>query len=279
MKKFDIKKLKKEFITLWGGQLLYVKHTDSKLEYVHLEIKKYLRYFFAALLLAGFMGFLILSFTPLNDLAIFNGKSKIEREKEAVAVLNSKINYLSGEINKLRVTNEKLKFIIKLSDSTAAFGNSVNEKKADGVKPQISNNLYSIFNKIIYIFAQEQGNKFFTKPLIGYISRGFEPSKGHNGIDIVANIGTPVYAAGAGYVVFSDFTNSSGYSLIIAHSSGFLTFYKHCSRLLKKEREFVFANDLVALSGNTGEETSGPHLHFEIWKDGKPVDPNKYLLK
>lgn len=276
MKKLDLKKIKLEIISFWNGQLLYVKQANSKMEYIKIENKKYVKYLFVLLALDMLFGFLLFSFTPLNDLGIFNGKTKLEREKTSVDLLNSKINYLSSEINKLRVKNEKIKFILKLSDSS---GVQDSNKKLNENKPQITNNLYSIFSKIIYIFAQEKVNKFFIKPLIGYISRGFEPSKGHNGIDIIAKTGTPVFAAAPGYVVFSDFTNSSGYNMAIVHSNGYISFYKHCSRLLKKEREFVYANDVIALSGNSGEETTGPHLHFEIWKDGKPVDPGKYLLK
>lgn len=279
MKKPDLKKIKKEFDSLLNSQLIYIRNTDAKMDYVHLDVKKYVKYFAVLLCFAGLLGFVILSYTPLNDLTVFNGKTRIEREKAEVDVLNSKINYLSGEINKLRVVNEKLKFIVRFSDAVPPVNDSLKNEKKVGFNQQISNNLYSIFNKIIHIFAKEQVNKFFTKPVIGYISRGFEPAKGHNGIDIIANTGTPVFAASPGYVVFSDFTNKSGYTLIIAHSDGFMTLYKHCSRLLKKEREFVYANDVIALSGNTGEETSGPHLHFEIWKNGKPVDPVKYLLK
>lgn len=279
MKKPDLNKYKKEFDALRNGQFIYIKNANSKMEYVHLDIKKHIKYFAAVLCFAGLLGFVILSYTPLNDLAVFNGKTRLEREKKEVEILNTKINYLSGEINKLRVINGKLNFIIRFSDNASQQNDSLKNEKKAGFNQQISNNLYSIFNKIIYIFAQEQVNKFFTKPVIGYISRGFEPAKGHNGIDIIAKTGTPVFAASPGYVVFSDFTNKAGYSLIIAHSDGFITLYKHCSRLLKKEREFVYANDIIALSGNTGEETSGPHLHFEIWKNGKPVDPVKYLLK
>ena len=67
--------------------------------------------------------------------------------------------------------------------------------------------------------------------------------------------------------------------LIIQHNKGFTTVYKHCSSLLKKERDVVSQGDLIALSGNSGKNTTGPHLHFEIWQNGKPVDPQKILLK
>jgi murein DD-endopeptidase MepM/ murein hydrolase activator NlpD len=66
--------------------------------------------------------------------------------------------------------------------------------------------------------------------------------------------------------------------IIIAHPDGYMTVYKHCSVLLKKTRDIVSEGELIALSGNTGELSTGPHLHFEIWKNGKPLDPQNLLL-
>lgn len=97
------------------------------------------------------------------------------------------------------------------------------------------------------------------------------------GIDFVIKTGTPVYSAAGGYIVFADFTVNDGYMVIIAHSDGYITVYKHCSVLLKKARDIVSEGEMIALSGNTGELSTGPHLHFEIWKDGKPLGPSKFF--
>ena len=98
------------------------------------------------------------------------------------------------------------------------------------------------------------------------------------GIDFVVKSGTPVYASANGYVIFSDYTNKDGNMLIIGHPDNYITIYKHCSVLMKKERDTVIQGELIALSGNTGEITTGPHLHFEIWKDGQPIDPRTVLI-
>ena len=113
----------------------------------------------------------------------------------------------------------------------------------------------------------------------GYISRGFDPDRGHFGIDIVAKVGTPVFASAGGFVVFSGYTNDYGHVLILSHSDGYLSFYKHCSVLLKRDREFVIQGELIAQTGNSGLATTGPHLHFEIWHNGKAVDPETILIK
>lgn len=90
--------------------------------------------------------------------------------------------------------------------------------------------------------------------------------------------GTPVYAAANGYVIFADYTTEDGYMIILDNNNGYITVYKHCSVLLKRARDVVLQGETIALSGNTGEISTGPHLHFEIWKDGKPINPEKILI-
>ncbi len=116
------------------------------------------------------------------------------------------------------------------------------------------------------------------RPCNGSISRKFDPEMGHYGIDYALKEGSPVYAAENGYVLFSDFTVDYGNTIIIVHGKGFVTIYKHCKLLMRTEREKVVQGDIIALSGNTGRLTTGPHLHFEVWKDGSVVNPEKYLI-
>ncbi len=119
----------------------------------------------------------------------------------------------------------------------------------------------------------------FQWPLKGHISRGFKINGPvhHRGIDILASKGTPIDAAAPGRVIYSG-SKISGYGniLIIKHSSGFSTVYAHNMINLVKLGEMVDAGQLIARVGNTGRST-GPHLHFEIRKNEKPVDPRLYL--
>ncbi len=98
------------------------------------------------------------------------------------------------------------------------------------------------------------------------------------GIDYVLKTGTQISAAASGYIIFADFTVKDGYMIIILHPHDYISVYKHCSSLLKKTREIVQEGEIIALSGNTGEITTGPHLHFEIWHHGKPINPKSVLL-
>lgn len=118
---------------------------------------------------------------------------------------------------------------------------------------------------------------FFTTPLSGEISAAFMPDKKHYGVDILAPKNTAIKAAMDGYVVFSDWTQETGLTIAIQHPNNVLTFYKHNSTLLKSVGSFVRAGEAVAIIGNTGELTTGPHLHFELWHKGVPVDPTEYI--
>jgi len=99
----------------------------------------------------------------------------------------------------------------------------------------------------------------------------------HLGIDIAAARGTSVHAAADGVVIFANWTEDLGNLIILYHFNGFLTYYGHNQILLKKKNSFVRKGETIALLGNSGRSTA-PHLHFEVWKDGVPVDPKEYLL-
>ena len=115
-------------------------------------------------------------------------------------------------------------------------------------------------------------------PLSGVVSRGYDANRGHLAIDIAATEGTPVRSVGDGYVTFADWTQAGGYTIAVQHADGYLSVYKHNARLLKRAGERVRSREVVALSGNTGEITSGPHLHFELWRDGLAQDPASFLI-
>ncbi|MGB3542611.1 M23 family metallopeptidase [Rubrivirga sp.] len=114
-------------------------------------------------------------------------------------------------------------------------------------------------------------------PVDGMTSRGFDAARGHFAIDLAATRGTAVRAFADGYVVFADWTSDGGHSMAVQHPGGYLSVYKHNSRLLKRVGERVRARESIALSGDSGRITSGPHLHFEVWRDGLAQDPAALL--
>ena len=118
---------------------------------------------------------------------------------------------------------------------------------------------------------------FFMPPVTGEIRAGFKPDKGHQGVDILAPKNTPIKAVMDGVVIASDWTLETGNTIGILHENDIVTFYKHNSVLLKKIGNIVQAGEAVAIIGNTGTLTDGPHLHFELWYQGVPVDPEGYI--
>lgn len=117
----------------------------------------------------------------------------------------------------------------------------------------------------------------FYPPLSGLISQNFDPENNHYAIDIVGEQDAAVKAVAEGTVVFSDWTSETGYVIIVEHQDGFLSAYKHNGSLFKRQGDRVHAGEVVATVGNTGEYTNGPHLHFELWADSKPVNPENYI--
>ncbi|PHI18770.1 hypothetical protein CEQ90_16075 [Lewinellaceae bacterium SD302] len=118
---------------------------------------------------------------------------------------------------------------------------------------------------------------YLTVPVNGEISAGFKPEENHLGVDVLAPQSTPIKAAAEGIVFMSEFTSANGNVIGIQHDNDLITFYKHNSELLKKVGDRVNSGEAVAIIGNTGQLTTGPHLHFEIWHRGKAVDPVDYL--
>ncbi len=117
----------------------------------------------------------------------------------------------------------------------------------------------------------------FFSPVRGKISSGFNENQQHYAIDVVAKKNENIKAVLDGTVVLSSFTSETGYVIGIQHANNMLSFYKHCSALLKKAGSFVRAGEVIAVIGNTGEYTTGAHLHFELWVDGNPVNPEDYM--
>ena len=117
----------------------------------------------------------------------------------------------------------------------------------------------------------------FVDPVKGEISAGFKVTQDHLGVDVLAPKDTPVKAARDGIVFMSEFTSSNGNVVGIQHDNDVITFYKHNSKLLKQVGDQVRAGEAIAIIGNTGTLSTGPHLHFELWHKGRAVDPTEFL--
>ncbi|MGP1540284.1 M23 family metallopeptidase [Bacteroides pyogenes] len=134
------------------------------------------------------------------------------------------------------------------------------------------------YNLSTIISQPDVSKMILYRPVRGMVSAHFEPEKKHFGTDIAANPNESILAAMDGTVVLSTYTAETGYVIMLQHNQDFISVCKHCGSLLKKQGEHVRGGEAIALVGNSGTLSTGPHLHFELWYKGSPVNPEKYIV-
>ena len=125
--------------------------------------------------------------------------------------------------------------------------------------------------------ATSRANYALFPPLKGPFSEGFNIKDRHFGVDIVASHNAPVKSVADGTVIFAGWTAETGNVIILEHSYGLISIYKHNSSLTKEQGERVLRGEVIATAGSTGEYSTGPHLHFELWSEGQPVNPTDFI--
>lgn len=133
------------------------------------------------------------------------------------------------------------------------------------------------FNLALGIKDQNHDYYHFFPPVEGIVTRSFDEKNRHYGTDVVAKANAKVAAVLDGVVIFTDWTVKTGYVIQVQHTNDMISVYKHNSTLLKKQGDYVRAGEVIAVVGNTGEESSGPHLHFELWRAGNPLNPENFI--
>jgi len=118
----------------------------------------------------------------------------------------------------------------------------------------------------------------FFKPVSGLVTQSFNADEEHYGVDVVSKENELIKSTLSGIVVFSSWTSETGNVIAIQHANNFISIYKHNSALLKQQGESVSVGESIAIIGNSGKWSSGPHLHFELWHNNKAVDPENYIL-
>lgn len=126
------------------------------------------------------------------------------------------------------------------------------------------------------IAPQLQDYAFFA-PVKGTITEQYDSKAKHYAVDVVTIKDSPVKAVADGTVIFAEWTAQTGYVTIIKHNNSFISVYKHNAMLTKEQGEIVKGGEVIATVGSTGELTTGPHLHFELWRDGFPVNPTSFI--
>jgi len=263
----------------------FVIMTDSSLEEklsVKLSRLNIITYLFSFVFFCLFITILLIAYTPLSEYV--PGKSSIEVQKSLIelsiksdsleVILLNRSIYIEN-INKIingeeLVTPKDSKEIINTQNPI-----SFEKSKEDSIfRLQVeTEDKSSIYKK------KKTTNNYlmFFTPLSGLISDGYDTKKKHFGIDLVAKEKSRISSVLDGTVVISHWAYETGYVIGVQHKNDYLSFYKHNSVLLKSVGDYVNAGDHIAIIGNSGELSSGPHLHFELWHKGTPVNPENYI--
>jgi len=125
--------------------------------------------------------------------------------------------------------------------------------------------------------ATSAANFVLFPPANGPISESYNVKEKHFAVDIVVPKDTPIKSTADGVVIFAEWTATTGYVIIIEHSYGLISVYKHNASLTKSQGDLVKAGEVIATAGNLGELSTGPHLHFELWNDGYPINPTNFI--
>ena len=239
----------------------------------------------AAILLAISVIFvLLLGYTPLRNL--IPGKSKTHVQNELIMMIQ-KADSLEKSLGNYSLYTKSLKKV--LSDSVSLdsvqdlFREGFTVKEFD-FKPSVEDSILRAeveAEESISLnsnLKEKKLNSFFIKPVDGLITEGFNKKIGHFGVDVVSKKGAFISSIDDGMVLFSSWTHEFGYVLVIKHQNSFISFYKHNSKVFKSKGDYVKSGETIAIIGNSGKYSTGPHLHFELWKGSSAVNPVNYIL-
>jgi murein DD-endopeptidase MepM/ murein hydrolase activator NlpD len=229
---------------------------------------------------------LLIAFTPIREFIPGYSSSILKNKATRLTIT---VDSLTAAVEKNDVYFKSIRNMLtgQLDSLKTKDAYSINDTKP--VDPETVN-LYASQQDSILREKVEQEDKYslleratfnanFTlfPPVSGQISEEYNAEAKHYAVDIVTEKDEPVKATLDGTVIFSEWSVETGYVIIIEHSQGLISVYKHNSSLLKSQGDLVTAGEVVAVVGDTGEFSYGPHLHFELWVDGYPVNPSDYI--
>ena len=238
----------------------------------------------AILLVISVIFVLLLGYTPLRNL--IPGKSKTHVQNELIMMIQ-KADSLEKSLGNYSLYTKNLKKV--LSDSVSLdsvqdlFREGFTVKEFD-FKPSVEDSILRAeveAEESISLnsnLKEKKLNSFFIKPVDGLITEGFNKKIGHFGVDVVSKKGAFISSIDDGMVLFSSWTHEFGYVLVIKHQNSFISFYKHNSEVFKSKGDYVKSGETIAIIGNSGKYSTGPHLHFELWKGSSAVNPVNYIL-
>ncbi len=239
--------------------------------------------FLFALLFTGTIA--LVSYTPIKEFIPGYASTKMRKQAAENAFR------LDSLLNAYRQSNQQLSAIRKVLTGEVDIAEikeyAINLDTQNIVNPSIlkRSKQDSLLRSLVeqedkYSVALTSGSKVdfvLYPPATGNLSHVYDPVEKHYAVDIVLNENAPIKAVAEGTVIFSEWTADTGYVIIIEHPYGLLSAYKHNASLSKSQGETVAAGEVIATAGNTGEYSTGYHLHFELWSDGFPMNPENFI--
>jgi murein DD-endopeptidase MepM/ murein hydrolase activator NlpD len=279
----------------WSDRFRLILLRDENLEKVKTFQFSKLQFFLAtilSILIIIATTTTVISFTPIKRL--IPGYAEIKENRIYVDLLN-KVKKLEREAVENKTYIEKIQSLLSgenLTDTNESYMGQNDTLTTASIVDRIQEdeqlrNKVSPPNKRGLSLPRVMSGGGSTKetlqgrtlvaPIKGVISAPFKSAKEHYGIDILAPALTPIKSVDEGIVISADWTMETGYTIGIQHDDNLISYYKHNSALLKKTGESVAAGEAIAIIGNTGHLTSGPHLHFELWYNGQSLDPSQFI--
>lgn len=278
------KKIKKKLLDKYRMVILNENTFEERLSLKLTRLNVFVIVTFSSILIVVFT-ILFIAYTPLRE--YIPGYSSTALKKRAtelsfktdslqnVLAMNSRYlasikKVLKGDVSSEELNrdsiNEATKLEITEVNMDPSREDSLLREKVD------KEDKYNLFES-----ATSKTSFVLFPPVNGTVSEHYNLKEKHYAVDIAVAKDTPIKATADGVVVFAEWTASTGYVIILEHSHGLISIYKHNASLTKSQGELVTAGEVIATSGNTGELSTGPHLHFELWSDGYPINPTNFI--
>lgn len=282
--KKEVKKISRKLLNTYRLVILNEDTFEERLSFKLNRLNVFVLVALSGLILTG-LTILLIAFTPLRE--YIPGYSSTALKKQAV-----ELNFKTDSLQQIIALNEKyyqsIKKVLKGEVETVEFNRdsiisaTKIEVSQSGLDPTREDSILRVkvdkedkYN--LFETATSQASFVLFPPVNGSISDDYDVGAKHYAVDIVVSKDTPIKATADGTVIFAEWTAETGFVIIIEHSKGLISVYKHNASLTKSQGDLVKRGEVIATAGSTGELTTGPHLHFELWSDGYPVNPTNFI--
>lgn len=233
----------------------------------------------------------IIAFTPLReyipgytDVTLSRRIYEMEHKADSLELAYKQKEQYFNNIRRIIMGDtfetDSVKSLLTKSTDTDFDNITIKKSKEDSLfrleyEMETRNNLFG--NELMSSIPEDFKMFSFFMPVNGMVTNSYNSEEKHFGTDLVAANNSIVKSVAEGTVIFSEWTVDNGYSIVIQHEGNLLSVYKHNSVLLKEDGDYVSAGDPIAIFGNSGSLSTGPHLHFELWFNGIPLNAEEYI--